>query len=199
MPSLDETIKDLQQRLEYGRELGGTGTDPIYYLVFPVSEILLAKRKLKLWKSQLELQNWEVVVCSMHKLVQDVFQKDKHRANSLAGEKLALLAGANLKDGIQTKDITTTLTATLTEGNEIIESIQEALKEACSKNKGILIITDLEALHPFMRINSIEAKLQGLVECPIVVFYPGKREGHTSLRFLEIYPPDPNYRSEHLG
>ena len=196
MPSLDETIKDLQQRLQYGRELGGTGTEPIYYLVFPVSEILLAKRKLKLWKSQLELQNWDVVVCSMQKLVQDVFQNDKHRAIVLEGEKKEL---ANLNEGIQTEAIIKQLKETLTEGTEIIHNIQAALKEACSKDKGILIITDLEALHPFMRINSIEAKLQGLVGCPVVVFYPGKREGRTSLRFLEFYPPDPNYRSEHLG
>jgi hypothetical protein len=33
----------------------------------------------------------------------------------------------------------------------------------------------------------------------VLVLYPGKREGKTSLRFLGFYPPDPNYRSEHIG
>lgn len=199
MVSLDETFKDLQQRLQHGRELGGTGTDPIFYLVFPVTEILAVKRKFSIWKSQLELQSWEVTECSMHKVVQDAFNNHKHRNELLLGEKLSLEGVAGQKDGIQTKDITATLTAVLTEGKDIVLSIQQALKEASSKQNGILFITDLEALHPFIRINSIEAKMHGLVDCPVVVLYPGKRDGRTSLKFLEIFPPDPNYRSEHLG
>ena len=63
----------------------------------------------------------------------------------------------------------------------------------------INFVADLEALHPYLRINSIESKLQGAIRCPVVVLYPGKREGKTSLRFLEFYPADPNYRSEHIG
>jgi hypothetical protein len=38
-----------------------------------------------------------------------------------------------------------------------------------------------------------------MIRCPIIVLYPGRREGKTSLRFLEFYPADPNYRSEHIG
>lgn len=73
------------------------------------------------------------------------------------------------------------------------------LAEATSRQNGLLLLTDLEAIHPFLRINSIEAQIQDMVHCPVVVLYPGKREGKTSLRFLNFYPADPNYRSEHIG
>ena len=62
----------------------------------------------------------------------------------------------------------------------------------------MLLLTDLEALHPYLRINTIEAQIMDQIHCPVVVLYPGKREGKTSLRFLEFYPADPNYRSEHI-
>ena len=77
--------------------------------------------------------------------------------------------------------------------------IDNKLAAAADQPHGLLLITDLEALHPYLRMNTIEAKLQGKIRCPVVVLYPGKREGKTSLRFLEFYPADPNYRSEHIG
>jgi hypothetical protein len=77
--------------------------------------------------------------------------------------------------------------------------IKAKIEEAAAHPDGLLLLTDLEALHPYLRINSIEAQLQGAIRCPVVVLYPGKREGKTSLRFLEFYPADPNYRSEHIG
>jgi hypothetical protein len=81
----------------------------------------------------------------------------------------------------------------------LLEMIKAKMDEASTASNGLLLLTDLEALHPYLRINSIEAQLQGAIRCPVIVLYPGKREGKTSLRFLEFYPADPNYRSEHIG
>ena len=103
--------------------------------------------------------------------------------------------GASIEFG----DINKTLAKALTDGPELIGMLKAKMEEAFSRSDGLLLLTDLEALHPYLRINSIEAQLQGLIRCPVVVLYPGKREGKTSLRFLEFYPADPNYRSEHIG
>jgi hypothetical protein len=97
------------------------------------------------------------------------------------------------------REINKTLSAALVEGQELQDFIQSRLESAESRTNGLLLMTDLEALHPYLRINTIESRLQGRIRCPVVVLYPGKREGKTSLRFLEFYPPDPNYRSEHIG
>jgi hypothetical protein len=199
LQSLDDTFRDLLARLKQGRTLGGTGTDPIYYLVFPVSEVLTVKRKIIAWRGQLQNQGYDVVDCSLHTLVRDTLLNHKQRRFWLEGEKFVLRSSAGQTDGIQTKEIATTLASALAEGPEVIQAVLAHLEDANSRTNGLLLLTDLEAIHPFLRINSIEAQLHGKVRCPVVVLYPGLREGRTSLRFLGFYPPDPNYRSEHLG
>jgi hypothetical protein len=103
------------------------------------------------------------------------------------------------RTSIDFREINKTLAKALTDGPELLDLLKHKMEEAAAKPNGLLLLTDLDALHPYLRINSIEARLQGLIRCPVIVLYPGKREGKTSLRFLEFYPADPNYRSEHIG
>ena len=104
---------------------------------------------------------------------------------------------------IDPREINKTLSKALSENSklapELASLLDSAVEKAEAKPNGLLMLTDLEALHPYLRINTIEAYLSGRVRCPIIVLYPGLREGKTSLRFLEFYPPDPNYRSDHIG
>jgi hypothetical protein len=100
---------------------------------------------------------------------------------------------------IEFGEINKTLAKALIEGPELLALLKGKMEEASSTPGSLLLISDLEALHPYLRINSIEAQLQGAIRCPVLVLYPGKREGKASLRFLEFYPADPNYRSEHIG
>jgi hypothetical protein len=60
-------------------------------------------------------------------------------------------------------------------------------------------VTDLEALHPYMRIGAIESSLQSNFHVPTIFLYPGTRTGKTRLSFLGFYPEDGNYRSVHVG
>lgn len=68
-----------------------------------------------------------------------------------------------------------------------------------SQDNTILLVTDLEALHPYMRIGAIERQLQGQFNSPTIFFYPGERTGKSQLKFLGFYPDDGNYRSVHVG
>jgi len=67
------------------------------------------------------------------------------------------------------------------------------------KRNAVMLVTDLEALHPFLRIGAIESQLMGKFNVPTVFFYPGIRTGKTNLKFLGFYPADGNYRSVHVG
>ena len=116
----------------------------------------------------------------------------------LQGEKAVLAKAAEAIPQSAISDITTTLQKSLTEGPELLAMVREKLDEAANRPNGMLLLTDLEALHPYLRINTIEAQIMDQIRCPVIVLYPGKREGKTSLRFLEFYPADPNYRSEHI-
>jgi hypothetical protein len=84
--------------------------------------------------------------------------------------------------------------------NGSLESrITAQLEQLEGRDNAILLVTDLEALHPYLRIGSIESKLQGKFNIPSVFLYPGERTGKTQLKFLRFYPEDGNYRSVHVG
>jgi hypothetical protein len=199
MHSLKDKFDEVCLRLGQDRRLESTGSDPIYYLVFPVSEILTVKRQTRAWVAKMENQGFHVVTFSMSREINSILREHKLRKQWLIGEKMVLSQAERSGKPIEFGDINKTIAKALTEGTDLLQLLKSKLDEASSHPDGLLLITDLEALHPYLRINSIEAQLQGQIRCPIIVLYPGKREGKTSLRFLEFYPADPNYRSEHIG
>jgi Domain of unknown function (DUF1788) len=203
MQSLKDKFDELRHRLGEGRHLDSTGTEPIFYIVFPVAEILEVRRQTKAWIAKLNNDGWSVVSLSIADAVEAVLRGDKFRKNWLLGEQVILQQAERANVPIDFREINKTLSKALCDNSKLsprlVEQIESKLRAAESQHSGLLLLTDLEALHPFLRINTIEAKLQGHVHCPVIVLYPGKREGRTSLRFLEFYPADPNYRSEHIG
>jgi hypothetical protein len=52
--------------------------------------------------------------------------------------------------------INKTLAKALTEGSHLTDLLKAKIDEAASTPGGLLLLTDLEALHPYLRINSIE-------------------------------------------
>jgi hypothetical protein len=203
MRSLKDKFDELRQRLRHGRHLDNTGTESIFYLVYPVAEILEVKRQTKAWIAKLTNDGWNVVSLSMAEALEAVLRGDKFRKTWLLGEKAILQHAEKTNSPIDFREINKTLSKALCDNSKLspklVDHIESKLRAAESHASGLLLITDLEALHPYLRINTIETKLQGHIHCPVIVLYPGKREGKTSLRFLEFYPADPNYRSEHIG
>jgi Domain of unknown function (DUF1788) len=204
MQSLKAKFDELCLRLEQGPRLESMGSDPIFYLVFPVSEIIKVKQETPAWVAKLKNQGWNVVTLSMAETLNSILRRHKFRKMWLVGEKDILAEAERSASGIDFREINKTIAKAITpngpnDTTDLVEAVKLKIHEATREPRGLLVLTDLEALHPYMRINTIEAGLQGLVRCPIVVLYPGKRDGKTSLRFLEFYPADPNYRSDHIG
>jgi hypothetical protein len=199
MHSLKDKFDEVCLRVRDGRRLQSTGSAPIYYLVFPASEIVEVKRQTSAWVAKLRNSGWVVITFSFAEAINEIFCNHRMRNGWLSGESLLLSKVKGAIPESTVAQVNTTLTKALTEGSELLSMVRQKMAEAAEKENGLLLIKDLEALHPYMRINSIEAKIQDEVRCPIVVLYPGAREGKTSLRFLEFYPADPNYRSEHIG
>ena len=199
MHSLKDKFDEVCLRVRDGRRLDSTGSVPIYYLVFSNREILEVKRQTKAWIAKLQNQGWNVVNLSFADALGSIFKNHKLRQIWLTSEKQSLAKANGAISASTIAEVNKTLGKALTEGPELLTLVKEKMDEASSHSAGLLLLTDLEALHPYLRINSIEAKIQDEVRCPVIVLYPGKREGKTSLRFLEFYPADPNYRSEHIG
>ena len=189
MSSLDNDFNELVERIRHGREFGHASFEPIFYLVFHPEQILDVKRRQFAWEKRLSNDGWDVHTFSIAEAISEILASAPMRKIWLAADQRAPLAwektNASLANAISKGALQSRLESKL------------ALLEG--KHKSILLVTDLEALHPYMRIGVIEGQLQGKFHVPTVFFYPGVRTGKTRLKFLGFYPEDGNYRSVHVG
>ena len=97
MQSLKDKFDEVCLRVRNGRRLESTGSTPIYYLVFPPSQILEVKQETKTWIAKLENNDWSVVVLSFAEAVNSILREHKFRKMWLQGEKAVLAKAAEAK------------------------------------------------------------------------------------------------------
>ncbi len=190
MSSLKADFTELLQRVRQGREFAHASFEPIYYLVFHPSQILEVKRQTPAWVAKLRNEGWEVTLFSIGESIAEILANAPMRKVWLAED------GKNPLDWDKTNK---SLANALTRNDQLQTRLETTLTALDGKENGIVLVTDLEALHPYLRIGAIEAQLQGKFHVPTVFLYPGVRTGKTRLKFLGFYPEDGNYRSVHVG
>lgn len=195
MSSIESNFDDLIGKIERGREFSSTSFEPVYYLIFEPTKILAVKKKLSAWESRLKKKNFEPHLFSIAQAVKEIHAESKLRKFWLKADQAEPLAWDKINNSLR---------VALEPKGDLAESplqarIESKLKSLETIPNAILLITDLEALHPYLRIGAIEAQLTGKFNIPTVFLYPGKRSGKTRLSFLGFYPDDGNYRSVHVG
>lgn len=189
MPSLKDNFNEIIERIRQGRELGPASFEPIYYLIFEPQQILDVKRQMPAWTARLRNDGWDVEIFSIAENVNEIFQNSPLRKILLEGDRRAPLDWKKTNESLA--DVLT--------HDSLQTRLEQCLEKLETKKKGILLVTDLEALHPYLRIGAIENQLHGKFSSPTVFLYPGTRMGKTQLKFLGFYPEDGNYRSVHVG
>lgn len=190
MPSLTADFDELLRRIQAGREFSHASFEPIYYLVFHPREMLDVKRQMPAWLARLKNAGWHVTTFSIAEHVRDILQSAPMRKIWLA---------ADAKAPLDWEKTNKSLANALTGRDQLQTRLEETISAVKDDPNAIVLVTDLEALHPYLRIGAIEAQLQGKFHVPTIFFYPGVRTGKTRLRFLGFYPEDGNYRSVHVG
>lgn len=190
MSSLQADFSELMRRVEAGREFAHASFEPIFYLVFDPRDILDVKRQTPAWQARLKNDGWDVHTFSIADQVADILQNAPMRKIWLAGDRKAPLDWGRTNGA---------LANALTSQGQLQGRLEALLSSLEGKANAIVLVTDLEALHPYLRIGAIEAQLQGKFHVPTIFLYPGTRTGKTQLRFLGFYPEDGNYRSVHVG
>lgn len=190
MSSLKADFDELRVRIRHGREVGHAGFEPIYYLVFPPSRILAVKRQTPAWIAKLRQDGWQVHRYSLAEAIWTLAKADPLWGLCVDQDRLAPLDWPRASQSIA--DILTT-------GDVLLKHLETKLDGLADQPHALLLVTELETLHPYLRIGAIESKLQGRRSVPMIFLYPGLRTGKTSLKFLGFYPADGNYRSVHVG
>jgi bacteriophage exclusion system BrxB-like protein len=190
MSSPRADFDELMRRVDHGREFADASYEPIFYLVFHPRDILEVKRLMPGWTARLRNDGWQVEIFSVAEHVGAILAAAPMRRIWLAADR------RNPLDWAKTNQA---LANALTAKGQLEERLEALLAKLEGQPKTIVLVTDLEALHPYLRIGAIEAQLQGKFHVPTVFLYPGTRTGKTRLRFLGFYPEDGNYRSVHVG
>ena len=189
MSSLRDNFEELLARVKSGRELGHASYEPIYYLIFHPKEILEVKRNMPAWSAKLRNDGWDVYQFSIFTEISDILENAPLMKLWLAADSKAPLSW----------DKTNQSLANVVTNGSLKDRLERKLEDVKDKKNAILLVTDLEALHPYTRIGAIESQLYGKFFAPTIFFYPGERTGKTRLKFLGFYPEDGNYRSVHVG
>jgi hypothetical protein len=193
MSSLKQDFDELVTRIKLGRELQHASFEPIFYLVFSPKQIIEVKYQTKAWIQMLQKQGWNVHTFSIAEHVNDILKSVPTFRRKVWLDQDA----AAPQEWAKTNN---SLANTLEDPEKGLQKrLEKKLTDLEGDDKGLLLATDLEALHPYMRIGSIESQLQGRFIRPTVFLYPGVRTGQTRLKFLGFYPEDGNYRSMHVG
>jgi len=191
MLSLKATFDEVMERVRQGRELGHASFEPVYYLIFHPRQILEVKRELPAWVHRLHNDGWDVERFSIAEQVAAILGAAPLRRLWLTADRKAPL------DWNKTNKA---LANALTNGPDTLQGrLKTQLEHLQARPKAMLLVTDLEALHPYTRIGAIESQLYGSFAVPTIFLYPGERTGKTRLKFLGFYPEDGNYRSVHVG
>src|SRR5262245_54869866 len=190
MSSLKSDFAELRRRILDGRELGYASFEPIYYLIFPPAQILEVKRQMPAWISSLSNDGWDVHRFSVADEIANILANDPRR-------KLWLLA--DRQSPLEWTQANQSLANALMNNHTLQRRLEQDHESRRDRKNTLTLVTDLDALHPYLRIGSIESNLQGKFHNPTVFLYPGLRAGKTGLKFLGFYKEDGNYRSVHIG
>ncbi len=189
MSSLKADFNELVERVKQGREFAHASFEPIFYLIFSPEQILEVKRQMQAWVAKLSNEGWDVTLFSVAEAIDDILRQAPLRKIWLA---------ADSKNPQQWEKTNKSLANALTNG-ALQDKLESVLAQLEGQKNAIVLVTDLEALHPYMRIGAIESQLQGKFHVPTIFLYPGIRTGKTRLKFLGFYPEDVNYLSVHVG
>ena len=146
MSSLRDNFAELLTRIRHGREVGHASFEPLYYLVFPPHQILEVKRQLPAWSAKLQNEGWEVHVFSMAEAIAALLGQAPLRQIWLSADRSAPLAWEKTNRSLANTLARGALQARL-------EAVLEPLQ---GHSNAIVFVTDLEALHPYLRIGAIE-------------------------------------------
>ena len=190
MGSLNTGFDELISKIRQGREVGHASFEPVFYLIFPPTQILDVKRTLPAWIARLRNEGWSVHLFSIATEITAIFQNAPLRRIWLAADSQAPMAWDKTNQS---------LANALIHGKDTLYSrLKSCLDGIQNPSQSILLVTDMEALHPYLLIGTIESQLYGSFKSPTIFLYPGERTGKTRLKFLGFYPEDGNYRSVHV-
>lgn len=182
MQKYEDKVEKMLQALKCPSKLSPAGNNPIVYLIYQPEDAFYVKDMInKFIIPKAEYNGFTSHVVS----IGDILDKfiNKH-------EYLEMWTDSSVKESELYNSIKQEVVS-----SECFETTFLELQEKyANEEHPLIIIKDVEMLHPFNMIGAIENKIYNKIKVPMVVLYPGETQG-TARSFMGIYNQDGNYRS----
>ena len=185
MARYEEKIERALKYLKDPSRISPTGCSPIAYLVYQPEEVMVFKNAVEtVLNPKADYYGFNVHYLSIGELINKFINNNENLIywtdESLSEEEVY----NGIKQELEDSEYLT----------KQILSFQENFKD---EKQPLIIIKDVEMLHPFYMMGVIENKIYNQIQVPILVLYPGEEQG-TARSFLGLYNQDGNYRSSNF-
>lgn len=202
MHSFEEKTQSLLRLLgKPGSNVTARQGDQVYNFHYQPGEWAVLRGFLPKIKHRLEQVGYTPQIHSFADIIEKIFAE-------VGGKAIEAMRAAEGKTNLSHQIYTETLQRFLTKkppnhplelDSPIVVALTDILAEAAKTPKSVVLLTDVEMLHPLIRVSAFEQVLQGKFSVPTVFFYPGRRGTvGDNPSYLGFYQSDGNYRSTHI-
>lgn len=182
MGQYDDKIEKALQYLKSPSRISPTGYSPIVYVVYQPEDMLTVRSIIdKFLSAKADFYGFKAHFISMGELL------DKYINNHSYCEIWT-------DPSVSEEDVYNSIKQEIVSDEFLEKTIIKIQEELSAENNPLLVIKDVEMLHPFYMMGVIENKIYNKINTPMLVFYPGETQG-TARSFLGLYNQDGNYRS----
>lgn len=184
MERYEDKIEKALQQLWRPSSITPTGGNPIVYLTYLPEDVMRVRDlATSFLPSKAEYYGFNVHFVSMGQLVDQFINSHQYRDMWLS----PMVDEPNLYKSIKQE----------LDRSQFIESELLKIQEEATGEHPLIVIKDVELLHPFHMMGAIENRIYNKIRIPMLVLYPGETQG-TARSFLNIYNQDGNYRSTNV-
>ncbi len=182
MRNYEEKIDRCLAYIKQPSQLNPTGDKSIVYLVYNPEDTFLMRGLAETYlRQKAEFHGFKPVFVSIGNLLDEYMQNH---------DLTFLWTDPNVNEVDMYNSIKQAI-----EDEEFFENKMLAIQEEhLSDPQTLIVIKDVEMLHPFYLMGVLENKIYNKIKLPIIVLYPGESQG-TARAFLGVYNQDGNYRS----
>jgi hypothetical protein len=115
-------------------------------------------------------------------------------ADALAAEGLTTERIANAERRTGTEKMIDTIHMVISRRRPLDDLVAARIPPESDPGRDVVFIVRAGSLFPFYRTSSLLEQLNGKLEVPAVLFYPGELDGVAGLRFMGVLEAEHNYR-----
>lgn len=181
MERYEDKIEKALQQLWKPSSITPTGGNPIVYLVYqPEDTMRIRDLATSFLPSKADYYGFDVTFVSLGQLIDQFINNHPYRDMWLS----PMVDETNLYKSIKQE----------LDKSQFLESEFLKIQDEVTGEHPLVVIKDVEMLHPFHMMGAIENRIYNKIQIPMLVLYPGETQG-TARSFLNIYNQDGNYRS----